>query len=270
MKLRFFQIPIRPRIPRASFHRERSLGTAVECALNPLYPSPADAWVAFVATFGNRVGDRGRERWVAEDGAAEDGARAEGGEQAGPKLSAEEAAWLARFHAGDKKVIEEVYLDHFDTVQGAVGRVLRGADQETVVHEVFFRVVSDEEFRMRFHGGSLRAWLATVGRNRAIDFLRRRNREEMTEAHDLEQVAGTADADRFVEQAEARKIVERFRREQLPEKWRSVFEARFMRQLSQREAAVELGISRTTLAYQELRIRSLLKSFLLNASEDDA
>ncbi|NPC78158.1 RNA polymerase subunit sigma-70, partial [Pyxidicoccus fallax] len=54
-----------------------------------------------------------------------------------------------------------------------------------------------------------------------------------------------------------------FRREHLPAKWAPVFEARFVRQLSQREAAAALGLHRTTLAYQELRIRSLLKKFLL-------
>ena len=40
-----------------------------------------------------------------------------------------------------------------------------------------------------------------------------------------------------------------------------------MKQLSQREAAAELSISRTTLAYQEMRIRSLLKSWLLRLEE---
>ena len=46
----------------------------------------------------------------------------------------------------------------------------------------------------------------------------------------------------------------------------SVFEARFVRQLTQREAASTLGISRTTLAYQEHRIRKLLRKHLLGTN----
>jgi RNA polymerase sigma-70 factor (ECF subfamily) len=195
-------------------------------------------------------------------------ALAEQPETAKADVSAEEAAWLERFWAGDKPVIEEVYREHAGAVLAAAGRILTGADQETVAHEVFFRLVSEETFRRRYAGGSLRAWLSTVSRNRAIDFYRRKNREEMTEAEDLERHAGSADADRFVERAEARRVVERFRKEVLPQKWAPVFEARFIKQLSQREAAAELALSRTTLAYQEMRIRSLLKGFLLNTTEE--
>ena len=58
-------------------------------------------------------------------------------------------------------------------------------------------------------------------------------------------------------------MIERFRREVLPAKWADVFEHRFLRQLSQAEAAELLGIGRTTLAYQETRVRRLLRRFLL-------
>jgi RNA polymerase sigma-70 factor (ECF subfamily) len=59
--------------------------------------------------------------------------------------------------------------------------------------------------------------------------------------------------------------VERFCREHLPAKWAKVFDARFLRQLPQREAARELGIQRSTLAYQEQQVRELLTAFLLSA-----
>lgn len=42
-----------------------------------------------------------------------------------------------------------------------------------------------------------------------------------------------------------------------------MFELRFLHQLPQRDAASRLGINRTTLAYREVRIRRLLKRFLL-------
>jgi RNA polymerase sigma-70 factor (ECF subfamily) len=172
--------------------------------------------------------------------------------------------WLASFHAGHRRALEQVYREHYATVQRAVGRVLTGADQETVIHEVFYRLLSREELRRNFQGGSLKAWLATVAYHLALEYVRRQQREQGAIAQaQAEAPEAEASVEADAEGSEARILIERFRRECLPEKWHAVFEARFLRQLPQREAAKELGMHRTTLAYQELRIRSLLKGFLL-------
>ena len=52
----------------------------------------------------------------------------------------------------------------------------------------------------------------------------------------------------------------------LPEKYAPLFQVRFLEQLPQREAADKLGMSRSTLAYQEARVRELLTTFLLTTS----
>ena len=171
-----------------------------------------------------------------------------------------ESDWLERFHAGDRTVLEGCYRDHFHDVDGSVARLLRGADRETIVHEVFFRLLSRPEFRASFTGGSLGAWLSTVARNLATDHLRGLQRQRSVP---IEEVAELPAADRLEEAAEARLLIERFRNEVLPAKWAGVFQKRFLEQRDQRDAAAALGIARTTLAYQELRIRSLLKKFLL-------
>lgn len=172
------------------------------------------------------------------------------------------AAWLERFHSGERAVLEDCYRSHFQPVLQAVGSVLRGADQETVVQDVFCRMFTEPDFRASFHGGSIKAWLCTVGRNRAIDLLRKRGREDLVEPETVERIGGSVE-NLWIEKAEARRLIDRFKREALPAKWHAVFDARFMRELSQREAARELGMRRTTLAYQETRIRSKLKGFLL-------
>ena len=59
---------------------------------------------------------------------------------AGRTAAAPEGLWLERFHAGERDVIEECYRDHFRVVEHAVGQVLRGADKETVIHEVFLQL----------------------------------------------------------------------------------------------------------------------------------
>lgn len=171
-----------------------------------------------------------------------------------------DAAWLEAFHAGARSIIETCYREHFATVDRAIGEILRGADRETVVHEVFSRLIAREDLRRAFRGGSLGAWLTAVARNQAIDYRRRLAREAPLLAGET---AGRAGVAGWEEAAEARILIERFRREHLPPAWEDVFELCFLRQLSQREAGAELGISRTTLAYRELRIRLRLRRFLL-------
>jgi RNA polymerase sigma-70 factor (ECF subfamily) len=169
-------------------------------------------------------------------------------------------AWVDRFHAGERGVLEEVYRRHFDTVHIAVGAILTGADRETATHEVFLRLCTSEACRRSFRGGHLPAWLAVVARNQAIDHLRRRDRESPA-GTDLP--ARDIAPDGLARSTEARLLIERFQGQVLPPEWQPVFEARFLQHLNQSEAAVLLGMRRTTLAYRELRIRALLRKFLL-------
>jgi RNA polymerase sigma-70 factor (ECF subfamily) len=178
----------------------------------------------------------------------------------------ERTAWLEAFHRGDRQVLHECYVDHFDTAEQAIGRILEGADKETVIHELFYRLISDGDLRAKFRGGSLRAWLGVVARNLAIDYARRRRRERPSEL--VPEAVRDSQPQTTIEAAiEARQVVERFRETHLPAKFRRVFDARFVHQLDQSEAARALGMHRTTLLYQEHRIRKLLKSFLLRNAE---
>jgi RNA polymerase sigma-70 factor (ECF subfamily) len=167
--------------------------------------------------------------------------------------------WLSRFHAGDRSVLEQCYQDHYDVVFRAAGGALSGADQETVVHEVFFRLLSDRAFREQFDGGSLGAWLAVVARNRAIDFARRRARD----VSDAEGVAA-ADPRSIADAVEARLVIQKFRKEVLPPKWVRTFDLRFVEQLDQAEVAARLEVSRATVSYRESRIDALLREYLLH------
>ena len=99
-----------------------------------------------------------------------------------------------------------------------------------------------------------------MARNQAIDYGRRRNREAPA-GIDLATARGSGDE--LARSTEARLLIERFLRDVLPPAWLNVFQARFVAHLSQAEAAASLGKRRTTLAYQELRIRRLLRKFLL-------
>jgi RNA polymerase sigma-70 factor (ECF subfamily) len=174
--------------------------------------------------------------------------------------SIEADTWLQAFHAGHRATMASLYHDHFATVAAAVGRVVAGADKETLIHEVFFKLLSSEDERRRFQGGSFGAWITTVARNHAIDHVRRRDRELTMPADELgAHMGATAGPDA---EATARVLVQRFR-EELPEPWRPVFDLCFLDQVSQRDAAATLGLARTTLAYQHHRIRGRLREFLV-------
>ncbi len=170
----------------------------------------------------------------------------------------DDAAALAAFQRGDAAAIERCYRDYFEVVERVLRPLLGPADRETVIHEVFSRLMSNADLRQAFQGGSMGAWLTTVTRNQGIDYLRRLRREvELPSDHPHEPVPAL-DAE-----VDARLLLEQFQRERLPEEWRGVFEARFVRQLSQREAAAALRINRSTLAYREIRIRQRMRAFLM-------
>ena len=170
-------------------------------------------------------------------------------------------AWLRDFHAGTRDCMERCYRDHLATVSGVVAGVLAGADRETLVHEVFFRLLTDASLRAGFQGGSLASWLRVVSRNQAIDYARRRHLEVSFSGDAVPGAAASAPS--LEHQIDVRLTLQRFRERLLPRKWRAVFDARFVAQQDQPAAARALGMRRTTLAYQEYRIRRLLRRFVL-------
>jgi RNA polymerase sigma-70 factor (ECF subfamily) len=169
-----------------------------------------------------------------------------------------DASALAAFHRGERGALERCYRSHFRDVERSAGAVLRGiADRENVVHEVFSRLLADEALRRNFTGGAMGAWLSTVARHQALDYAKRWARE-------VPATADVEDASRVLhleDQLAARDLLKRCSAT-IPAKWAPVFEACFVRQLDQRAAAAELGMSRTTLAYQWLRVKWLLERFL--------
>jgi len=176
---------------------------------------------------------------------------------------ASDASWLRLFHAGDPDVLSEVYSDYFRLVANVARGTATEVDAENIVHNVFLRLISNAEARRSFQGGRFASWLTVVTRNEALGVMRSRRRE--LAALDASQTeVGQEPTGRDLG-LEAQQLVRRFRDEGLPAKWAPVFEARFLRQLSQREAARALGIRRTTLAYQELRITQLLRRYIMTA-----
>jgi RNA polymerase sigma-70 factor (ECF subfamily) len=148
--------------------------------------------------------------------------------------------------------MEACYRENFCTVDDAVGGILSGADRDTVVHEVFYKLMTRPELRNSFSGDNLSAWLRAVARNHAIDFARRRGREVPCPAVTGEQYNGTASSPEGA--LAARQMIDRLR-VNLPARYRPIFEARYIQQQTQRQAAGTLGMRRTTLTNLERRMR---------------
>jgi RNA polymerase sigma-70 factor (ECF subfamily) len=188
-----------------------------------------------------------------------------------PKITAqndrsEAEEWLEAFQEGDREVIEDIYRQHYGSVDRAIGTMLSAADKETLIHEVFFAVISQKRVRMGFRGGSIRAWLCSVAKNRATDFLRH---QRCVQNVDHQVATGLVSNIPVPDEArtDARRMIADFSKEHLPDKWQPVFDARFIRQMTQREAASALAASRTTLAYREQQIRRRLRRYLLEKGE---
>ncbi len=162
---------------------------------------------------------------------------------------------LADFHAGARSALERIYREQFDSVATVVGRVVEGADQETVVHDVFLRLFTDARLRRSFAGGALGGWLATVARRHAVEHRRRRECV----------LPEFVDADAA---AEAVQLVERFRADVLPARWAQVFDLRFVQRVDRERAARTIGVSKLRLMYREERVRRLLSRFLRRTSGD--
>ncbi|HEY8079694.1 MAG TPA: sigma-70 family RNA polymerase sigma factor [Labilithrix sp.] len=173
-------------------------------------------------------------------------------------MPAEDAFDLDAFHAGSRELLGSVYRAHFAAVSRAARQILAPVDAETVVHEVFHRLIANAEMRKKFEGGDLGAWLARVAKNLAIDHRRKYSREEPLPEDRDPPAPPTSTTD-----LDAKRIVERFQKECLPPKYAAVFKARFLEGKDQRSAAAAVGIPRSTLVYQEQQIRELLRRFVL-------
>ena len=170
------------------------------------------------------------------------------------------AEFLRAFHAGERWAIEACYRDHASRVIAAARRLVGSVDAETITHEVFYRLLTSEKTRASFRGGNLGAWLSQVAVRSAVDDLRKRRREVDEPSESESQLA--VDPDHSAE-LDVKLLVDRFCAEVLSPADLPLFEARFIRRLPQRDAARELGIPRSTLTYQEQRIREQLQKFLL-------
>jgi RNA polymerase sigma-70 factor (ECF subfamily) len=175
---------------------------------------------------------------------------------------------LARFRAGERAALEEVYWAYVDRVESIVTHGFAKAtgaspaDVADVVHDTFARAFSDEA-RRRFDGvRDYAPFLWAIARHALGEFWRRAGRDQPVP--DIEALVELAqDAAPEVETIDAplARAVEDYLAG-LPAELSAVHREVYVRGLSQRQAAETLGISRQSLRTLEKRLRKGLASAL--------
>ncbi len=169
--------------------------------------------------------------------------------------------------AGDESALGEIY-DRFATFLHLLAyRVTRDNDAaRDVVQEVFVHVW-EHPLAYDAERGSMRSWLATIAHRRAVDWVRREERQRrVTREHPADiappDIHPAADAE-----LETRETIREVRRtvSALPERLREAVELAFYRGLTYRQVAIELGIPEGTA---KSRMRTALRQLANSLAEE--
>ncbi|MDE3162889.1 MAG: sigma-70 family RNA polymerase sigma factor [Acidobacteriota bacterium] len=171
----------------------------------------------------------------------------------GASISMTDEALLDRVRLRDQDSMSEIFDRYAKLVYSVAFRVLKDAESaEDVMQEIFFRLW-EKPGTFSSGRGSFPAWLAVVGRNRAVDMLRRRKPTDP-----VDEVALAMPSD-FAMEAERHIVLQRVREhlDTLPRDHRQSLELAFFEGLSHSEIAAQTGIPLGTI---KTRIRSALIS----------
>lgn len=188
----------------------------------------------------------------------------------GPGLqwSAEEHAWaalIARVASGEERALSELYDCTNRIVYGLCLRVLRDPSAaEEITMEVYLQVWRTAA-AYDASRGSAPAWLVTLARSRAIDYLRSRMARHSTMERELDEVFELSDPkpspeSESMQSARARVIQEAMAK--LPSEQRQAIEMTYFSGLTHTEIAgrtgLPLGTVKTRIRSGMMRLRELL------------
>ena len=201
----------------------------------------------------------------------------------------DEPGSVALFRAGDEEALTTVYRACVDQVSRVAALVLRAcatggarthrelaAVLPDVVQEVFVKAFAPEA-RRGFDGTRpYRPYLAQIARNVAVDYWRQMRRyipsdlDQLIERLSLEEAVSNADSGRDGwADPETVAVVDRYIAS-LDEESRRVHDALYVKGLSQREAAAQLGLGRQVVRTKEDHLRRGLRRALARAEREVA
>ncbi|NTV78218.1 MAG: RNA polymerase sigma factor [Clostridiales bacterium] len=81
---------------------------------------------------------------------------------------------------GDKGALKEIYENYLSYIYSIVYRILENRENAEDVTSEFFIKLWDIGDKYQF-GGQHKGWLATIARNMALDYMRKRKHEQLTD-----------------------------------------------------------------------------------------
>ena len=190
------------------------------------------------------------------------------GQLCAPAVDDTGADLLTRIVAGDREAFGAFYDLHAPVLFGFCVRILRDArDAEDVLQETFVQVWRDAR-RFDVARASVRGWLFTIARSRALDRWRSRRSTEKritaTDAPDLERTAGAAGEEAS---ADVRDFVERALA-QLGENEQSVLRLAYFEGCTQEEIAERLDEPLGTVKSRTRSALAKLRTIAANAQKE--
>ncbi len=181
---------------------------------------------------------------------------------------------LARFRAGDQRLLKDVYSYYADAVSLAVAATLRRhitslrgdwtqfrAEVPDLVQEVFLRAFSSQA-RRRFDADRLYGpYLKRIARNLVVDVLRQqRAKSSRQRSSDFGEPFLAHQEDVFREESE--RLTTNYYLSQLPVELRQLHEIINLKGLSERQAAAELGVGRQVVRTLKSKLTTRLRASL--------
>jgi len=170
-----------------------------------------------------------------------------------PETFESDPAWLARLHAGDGSLFEE--LQHAHGANLIAFLASRGTEAnlcDDIAQEVWIKAFVR---RHQFQGGSFRAWLFQAAKNQRIDEARRRRPVEMPPTFDAPDLAGVQ-SDRETDQRSALDDCW----ESLPPELNTTLRSYYFDEVTYDQIADQLKIPAGTVATRIHRAKQSLKA----------
>ena len=120
---------------------------------------------------------------------------------------------IKQIAGGNRKAFEKFYNEYYRLVYAVAYSVTRSTpDAEDVASEVFVTIWRKAE---SYRGGSAKAWICSIVKNHALNFIKKRNRENvaLTETHDCGCYSIDEDAEQKITIESALKILSNEERE---------------------------------------------------------
>lgn len=170
-------------------------------------------------------------------------------------------ACVRQIQAGEKDGLKRIYQAYAGLIYTVVYDMVRQREDAQDIASDFFIRLWEKADTYRF-GGKHRAWLLTIARNMAIDFLRKQKRELPMEELDTPKLQREDIADEVVESISFREVME-----QLKFNEREVLNLKILGQLTFREIAGILGKPQGTVSWLYRQGIEKLRRYQKNGQE---